>query len=112
MHAWSWMILAGILLNLTSQNVVRVNGNTVAYGTSYPLQPQDILILGSTMLQLIAPQQSSAKERTEHPETEPALEKVTEPSRTVKWSDESQPLLADKVSSSQNLSRPQRRLAL
>ncbi|MHB8597009.1 MAG: PrsW family glutamic-type intramembrane protease [Ktedonobacteraceae bacterium] len=92
------------ILNLTSQNVVRVNGNAVAHGTSYPLQPQDILILGSTMLQLIAPQHSSEneqKEQKEHPETEPASEKVTEPSRMVKRLDESLPLVADKVSSTQ-----------
>ena len=92
------------IVNLTSHNVVRVNGTVVAYGTSYPLQPQDILILGSTMLQLIAPQQSSEKEqkeRKEHPETEPELQKVTEPSRTVKQVSESQVLSGDKVSAAQ-----------
>ncbi|MEO8970206.1 MAG: PrsW family glutamic-type intramembrane protease [Ktedonobacteraceae bacterium] len=86
------------ILNLTSQNVVRVNGTVVAYGTSYPLQPQDILILGSTMLQLIAPQQSLEKEQKEHSETEPELEKVTEPSRPVKRVSESQVLSGDKIS--------------
>lgn len=95
------------LINLTAQNVVRVNGTVIPYEVSYPLQPQDILILGSTMLQLIAPQQSSAKEQKEqkeqkeYPETEPELEKVTEPSRTVKWAGKSQPLSADKGSATQ-----------
>src|SRR5579872_2676609 len=89
------------ILNLTSQNVVRVNGAVVAYGTSYPLQPQDILILGSTMLQLIAPQPSSEKEQKEHPETEPELQKVTEQSRTVKQVSESPVLSGDKVSAAQ-----------
>jgi RsiW-degrading membrane proteinase PrsW (M82 family) len=43
------------ITNLTEQNVVRVNGQPVPSGGSFPMQPQDILILGSTMLQLIAP---------------------------------------------------------
>ncbi len=44
------------ITNLTAQNIVRVNGRAVASGSSMALQPQDIIILGSTMLQLIAPQ--------------------------------------------------------
>src|SRR5579859_2272713 len=44
------------IINLTTKNVVRVNGRPVPSGSSLPMQPQDILILGSTMLQLIAPQ--------------------------------------------------------
>jgi RsiW-degrading membrane proteinase PrsW (M82 family) len=43
------------VVNLTEQNIVRVNGRPVPSGGSLPLQSQDILILGSTMLQLIAP---------------------------------------------------------
>ena len=43
------------IINLTEQNIVRVNGQPVPSGGSLPMQPQDILILGSTMLQLIAP---------------------------------------------------------
>ena len=43
------------LVNLTTQNIVRVNGRPVPAGGSLALQPQDIVILGSTMLQLIAP---------------------------------------------------------
>ncbi|GAC1484734.1 MAG: hypothetical protein NVS2B12_39580 [Ktedonobacteraceae bacterium] len=43
------------IINLTTHNIVRVNGHTVASGASHPMNPQDILILGSTMLQLIAP---------------------------------------------------------
>lgn len=44
------------IVNLTAKNVVRVNGRPVPSGSSLPIQPQDVLILGSTMLQLIAPQ--------------------------------------------------------
>jgi len=44
------------ITNLTEQNVVRVNGRPVPAGKSLPVRPQDILVLGSTMLQLIAPQ--------------------------------------------------------
>src|SRR6266568_788607 len=43
------------IINLTTQNIVRVNGRSVPSGGSLSMQPQDILILGSTMLQLIAP---------------------------------------------------------
>ena len=43
------------LVNLTTQNIVRVNGRPVPSGDSLAVQPQDIVILGSTMLQLIAP---------------------------------------------------------
>jgi len=44
------------IVNLTAKNIVRVNGRPVPSGSSLPIQPQDVLILGSTMLQLIAPQ--------------------------------------------------------
>jgi RsiW-degrading membrane proteinase PrsW (M82 family)/pSer/pThr/pTyr-binding forkhead associated (FHA) protein len=44
------------IVNLTEQNVVRVNGRPVPPGGSLVVHPQDILVLGSTMLQLIAPQ--------------------------------------------------------
>ena len=43
------------ITNLTEHNVVRVNGHPVPSGGRFPMHPQDILILGSTMLQLIAP---------------------------------------------------------
>src|SRR5436305_14547111 len=43
------------ITNLTEQNIVRVNGQTVPTGCTFFMQPQDILIVGSTMLQLIAP---------------------------------------------------------
>ena len=46
------------ITNLTTHNVVRVNGRSVPSGGTLSMQPQDILILGSTMLQLIAPQPS------------------------------------------------------
>jgi len=43
--------------NLTVNNIVRVNGQPVPSGSSLLLRPQDFLVLGSTMLQLIAPQE-------------------------------------------------------
>ncbi len=46
-HGW-------LIFNLTQQNVVRVNGHPVPAGASLVLQPQDFLVLGNTMLQLIA----------------------------------------------------------
>jgi RsiW-degrading membrane proteinase PrsW (M82 family) len=48
------------ITNLTAQNIVRVNGRAVPSGSTVSLQPQDIIILGSTMLQLIAPQPDSS----------------------------------------------------
>src|SRR5579863_7060833 len=48
------------ITNLTAQNIVRVNGHAVPSGGSLAIQPQDILILGSTMLQLIAPQTANS----------------------------------------------------
>src|SRR6266566_1788032 len=50
------------LVNLTTQNIVRVNGRPVPGGGSLAVQPQDIVILGSTMLQLIAPLSSGQGE--------------------------------------------------
>ncbi|MGH2482785.1 MAG: FHA domain-containing protein, partial [Ktedonobacteraceae bacterium] len=47
-HGWH-------VINLTARNIVRVNGHAVPSGGAMPVQPQDLLILGSTMLQLIAP---------------------------------------------------------
>ena len=44
------------VVNLTMHNVVRVNGQPVSSGASASLKSQDVLVLGSTMLQLIAPQ--------------------------------------------------------
>lgn len=45
------------ITNLTTQNIVRVNGHPVGSSESVPVRPEDIIVLGSTMLQLIAPQQ-------------------------------------------------------
>ncbi len=47
------------ITNLTAQNIVRVNGRPLMSSESVPVQPEDIIVLGSTMLQLIAPQQGS-----------------------------------------------------
>ncbi len=44
------------ITNLTEQNVVRVNGRQIPSQSTAAIRPQDILVLGSTMLQLIAPQ--------------------------------------------------------
>ncbi|GAC1583591.1 MAG: hypothetical protein NVS4B1_23130 [Ktedonobacteraceae bacterium] len=41
--------------NLTVNNIVRVNGHPVLSGVSVAMKSQDVLVLGSTMLQLIAP---------------------------------------------------------
>jgi RsiW-degrading membrane proteinase PrsW (M82 family)/pSer/pThr/pTyr-binding forkhead associated (FHA) protein len=41
--------------NLTENNVVHVNGHIVAGGAWSPLQPQDLLVVGNTTLQLVAP---------------------------------------------------------
>ena len=60
LDAYGWHII-----NLTAHNIVRVNGQTVESGISCPLHPQDILILGSTMLQLIAPEQPDAAMQSE-----------------------------------------------
>ncbi len=43
------------VLNLTVHNIVRVNGQPVPSGVSVGMNSQDVLVLGSTMLQLIAP---------------------------------------------------------
>ncbi|MBA2391531.1 MAG: PrsW family intramembrane metalloprotease [Ktedonobacteraceae bacterium] len=56
-HGW-------LIFNLTAQNVVRVNGHAVAGGDCLVLQSQDFLVLGNTMLQLIAPQEHIVEEGT------------------------------------------------
>src|SRR5450755_592842 len=53
-HGW-------LVFNLTMNNIVRVNGRPVPVGGSLALQPQDLLVLGSTMLQLIAPQSETVQ---------------------------------------------------
>jgi len=54
------------IVNLTARNIVRVNGQSVPSGSSLPMHPQDLLILGSTMLQLIAPQNPQATRSDEN----------------------------------------------
>ncbi|GCE06300.1 hypothetical protein KDAU_36290 [Dictyobacter aurantiacus] len=41
--------------NVTDQNILHVNGHEVAAGARHVLHSQDFLVLGNTMLQLIAP---------------------------------------------------------
>lgn len=48
------------IYNLTLHNIVRVNGRPVPSGGSLPVRAQDFLVLGSTVLQLIAPQPQQA----------------------------------------------------
>ncbi|MBX5451361.1 MAG: FHA domain-containing protein, partial [Thermogemmatispora sp.] len=43
------------LINLAPHNVVRVNGQPIPSHVPFPLQSQDIIVLGSTMLQFLAP---------------------------------------------------------
>ena len=61
-HGWS-------VFNLTTNNIVRVNGRAVSCGGCSTLQPQDLLALGNTVLQLIAPQQIPAQESDDEGET-------------------------------------------
>ena len=54
--------------NLTVNNIVRVNGHPVPSGVSMAMKSQDVLVLGSTMLQLIAPHQALPhREESEQP---------------------------------------------
>ncbi len=50
------------IYNLTRHNIVRVNGRPISSGSSACIRPQDFLVLGSTMLQLIAPQVDTTTE--------------------------------------------------
>jgi len=50
--------------NLTSANVVRVNGQQLKGGECVVIHPQDVLVLGSTMLQLVAPREPDDKQQT------------------------------------------------
>ncbi|WP_376794990.1 PrsW family glutamic-type intramembrane protease [Thermogemmatispora sp.] len=43
------------IVNLTPHNVLRVNGQAVPAHVRFPLRSQDIIVLGSTMLQFLAP---------------------------------------------------------
>ncbi len=56
-HGWR-------VFNLTVQNVVRVNGRPVPSGGSLPIHPQDLMVLGSTIMQLIAPQPDASDAST------------------------------------------------
>jgi RsiW-degrading membrane proteinase PrsW (M82 family) len=55
------------IVNLTGQNTVRVNGRPVPSGSSLPVKPQDFLVLGSTILQLVAPQETEVDEAIPDP---------------------------------------------
>lgn len=46
--------------NISEQNALHVNGTVIAAGSQSPIQSQDFLLLGNTMLQLVAPKQPIA----------------------------------------------------
>jgi RsiW-degrading membrane proteinase PrsW (M82 family) len=78
------------IINLTLQNVVRVNGKQVLSGDNLPLKPQDVLILGSTMLQLIAPQMAIAPPKSVSSDQDEVTQRRffvqnKAPSRTNEW---------------------------
>lgn len=50
--------------NLTTHNVVRVNGQQIEAGERVVIHPQDVLVLGSTMLQLVAPREQDDSQQT------------------------------------------------
>ena len=52
------------LQNVTHHNVVRVNGQQLLGGERVIIHPQDVLVLGSTMLQLVAPREPDDKQQT------------------------------------------------
>ena len=56
-HGWC-------LQNVTGHNVVRVNGQQLLGGERVVIHPQDVLVLGSTMLQLVAPREQDDKQQT------------------------------------------------
>ncbi|GAC1655620.1 MAG: hypothetical protein NVS4B12_28100 [Ktedonobacteraceae bacterium] len=63
LDAYGWHVL-----NLTVQNIVRVNGYPVPSGGSVAMESQDVLVLGNTMLQLIAPHHTTLqKDKSEQP---------------------------------------------
>ncbi len=65
------------VLNLTVQNVVRVNGQPVPSGASVDMQSQDVLVLGNTMLQLIAPGQAIREDDATQERAQPASPYMT-----------------------------------
>ena len=101
------------IINLTEQNVVRVNGRPVPRGGSLPVHPQDILVLGSTMLQLIAPQNHRelliAEEETRLLEMTPNLVKGN-PGTASRQTDH-QPAIQEKQLSSGSIPRIPRDLS-
>ncbi len=52
------------LQNMTPHNVVRVNGQQLMGGECVVIHPQDVLVLGSTMLQLVAPREPGDQQQT------------------------------------------------
>jgi len=54
--------------NVTEQNTIYVNGSSVPSGGNVVVQPQDFLLLGNTVLQLVAPQRRMALVSSENEE--------------------------------------------
>ncbi|WP_052888005.1 PrsW family glutamic-type intramembrane protease [Thermogemmatispora carboxidivorans] len=68
------------IINLTPHNVIRVNGQAIPSHVPFPLRSQDIIVLGSTMLQFLAPHVAcigGSEERAEQIDTHFA-EQVTQ----------------------------------
>src|SRR5437588_10171860 len=84
------------ITNLTTHNIVRVNGRSVPSGGSLSMQPQDILILGSTMLQLIARHCSNPLDTTSDADgqLDAVTDRLTPVKRAVKV-DKASSLLSD-----------------
>lgn len=79
------------IVNLTMNNIVRVNGRPVPSGESVRMYPQDVLVLGSTLLQLIAPQTDAIVEKqqdfddpTQHLAV-PEQQNMTHSAPVVEW---------------------------
>jgi RsiW-degrading membrane proteinase PrsW (M82 family) len=79
------------VINLTANNIVRVNGRRVPSGSSLPMKSQDVLVLGSTMLQLVAPQtpHAAASDLTSQSDDITALYPARERSPTVPFDGDS-----------------------
>ncbi|MBX5458038.1 MAG: PrsW family intramembrane metalloprotease [Thermogemmatispora sp.] len=56
------------IINLTPHNVIRVNGQAIPSHVRFPLRSQDLIVLGSTMLQFLAPHVAVAGDSEEQTE--------------------------------------------
>ncbi|GCE27847.1 hypothetical protein KDA_33310 [Dictyobacter alpinus] len=85
--------------NISEQNELQINGSAIKPGSQSPIQSQDFLLLGNTMLQLVAPKQIPSTPlppaREQHPaDTSASTLSVTDPHLvSVDHAFESLPLL-------------------